>query len=394
MLNSYVIYVVFLRTQKLDAHYSVNVLDGTGHPFGLASNTDLTMLEEVRDLYSKYLKDTEAFLEEYGEPFTTTIVKMGEQYEAFASEHTQGLIEVFNRELEAISELADNGSIEAAQGAIDRLWLEYAKIFDEIDPSGALSHSMKQFLLRFQSEMSASLLDVNGAGGSSVAEAIRQYYETFLNNLDTQMGEWRQKLNEGLIDAETYNNALMRIEEDRRRITLERDSKMYEARVAMTRKYVSAVTNLTDNVASAWEAVIKAKVKNDKMSDEQAERSFEKMKKLQYATAVINTAASVAQALSDPAVPTFYLRAINAAAALAAGVAQVAKIAATSYGSTGSASTSTPTLVDRTPVVNTVSLNASEAGEGVAQNMRVYVVESDITEAQERSKARVSESTF
>ena len=361
--------------------------------FNLSTNTDLTMLEEVRDLYSQYLKDTEAFLNTYGEPFTTAIVKMGEQYEAFASEHTQGLIEVFNRELEAISELADGGSIYAAQDAVDRLWLEYGKIFREAGGK-ELESSMKQFLLRFQSEMSASLLDVNGASGNAVAEAIRQYYEAFLNNLDTQKEQWRAKLNEGLIDVETFNTALLRIEDDRRRITLERDSKMYEARVAMLRKYVSASTNLFDNVASAWEAVIKAKVKNDKMSDESARRSFENMKKLQYATAVINTAAGVAQALSDPAVPTYYLRAINAAAALAAGVAQIAKIAATSYDSAGSSSTSTPQLIDRTPVQQTVSLNAAEAGQGVAQSMRVYVVESDITEVQNRSRARVSESTF
>lgn len=361
---------------------------------GIASNgSGLDMLNEIRDYYSQYLADTEKFLETYGEPFTTAIIKTGEQYEAFAEEHTQGIIAVFNRELEAISEVADGGAINTAQGALDRLWKKYGDLFLEMGGE-PLSRSMKNFLMRFSSEMSNGLTDIVGAGGNAQAEAIRQSYESLFNALLTQQGEWRKAVREGIVEEETAAQAIAGIEADLRRMTIERDSKMYEARVKMLRKYVSASTNLFDNVASAWEAVIKARVKSGKMSDEQARESFEKMKKLQYATAVINTASGVAQALSDPAVPTYYLRAINAAAALAAGVAQIAKIASTSYDSAGSSATSTPQLVDRTPVQQTVSLNAMEAGQGVAENMRVYVVESDITEAQNRSRARVSESTF
>lgn len=351
------------------------------------------MLEGIRDYYSQYLADTEAFLKEYGEPFTTAIALMGEKYEAFADAHTQGLIKVFNRELEAISNLADSGSIYAATDAVDRLWKEYGKIFRYIG-GNELETSMQQFLLRFESEMSSSLTDIAGASGNAVAGAIRKTYEVALNDLLAQEGQWREALRNGIVEEETAAAAIERIQADARRLTLERDSRMYEARVAMLRKYVSASTNLFDNVASAWEAVIQARVKSGKMSDEQAKQSFENMKKLQIATAVINTAGAVAQALSDPSVPNFYLRAINAASALATGVAQVAKISATSYGSSGGNTTATPQLVDRTPVVPTVSLNASEAGEAAAQNMRVYVVESDITEAQNRTRARVSESTF
>ena len=152
----------------------------------------------------------------------------------------------------------------------------------------------------------------------------------------------------------------------------------------MYQQYSASVSNLLGNVAQAWQNTIRAQVDAGKMSEEQAEKSFERMKAFQYAQAGITTAAAVVQALSDPDVPSFYLRAINAAAALATGIAQVAQIKATHYGSTGAASTATPKLIDRTPVVNTVSLNASEAGNSIQQNMRVYVVESDITEAQRR----------
>lgn len=348
----------------------------------------------VHRLYVKYLEDTEKFLEDYGEPFTTAIAKIGKDYEEFAKSHSEGLAEVFNRELEAISEVANGGGIYTVQGAIDRLWLEYSEIFDEVDPSGELTSSMKQFVLRFTGEVSKSITDVVGASGNATAEAVRQSYEPILNSLYTQMGQWRQAVRDGIVNAETAAKEIEFIEADERRITLKRDSEMFTARTKMYQQYSASVSNLLGNVAQAWQNTIRAKVDADKMSEEQAEKSFEKMKAFQYAQAGISTAAAIVQALSDPDVPSFYLRAINAAAALATGVAQVAQIKATHYGATGTASTTTPKLIDRTPVVNTVSLNASEAGNSIQQNMRVYVVESDITEAQRATKARVTESTF
>ena len=348
----------------------------------------------VHRLYVKYLEDTEKFLEDYGEPFTTAIERIGKEYEAFAQAHSEGLVEVFNRELEAITEAADGGGIYAVQGAIDRLWLEYSELFDEVDPSGTLTSSMKQYIMRFTGEVSNSIKDVVGASGNATAEAVRQSYEPILNSLYTQMGQWRQAVRNGIVDAKTAGDEIALVEADVRRLTLKRDSEMFTARTKMYQQYSASVSNLLGNVAQAWQNTIRAQVDAGKMSEEQAEKSFERMKAFQYAQAGISTAAAVIQALSDPAVPSFYLRAINAAAALATGVAQVAQIASTHYGSTGTASTATPKLVDRTPVVNTVSLNASEAGDSIQQNMRVYVVESDITEAQSNARARVTESTF
>ena len=363
---------------------------------GLASmnpSDSMGLLNEIRDRYAEYLSDTQSFLKKYGEPFTTAIVKLGEQYEAFASEHTQGLINVFNRELEALSEVSEGGGIRSFQIGIDRLWKKYGEIFYEVGGE-PLKNSMKLFLMRFSSEVNAGLTDVFGATGGQSAEAIRQSYENTFNSLYTQIGEWRKALREGLFDKETVEDAIESINNDINKLTLKRDSEMFTARTKMYQQYSASVSNLLGNVAQAWQNTIRAQVDAGKMSEEQAEKSFERMKAFQYAQAGISTAAAVIQALSDPAVPTFYLRAINAAAALATGVAQVAQIASTHYGSTGTASTATPKLVDRTPVVNTVSLNASEAGDSIQQNMRVYVVESDITEAQSNARARVTESTF
>lgn len=161
--------------------------------------------------------------------------------------------------------------------------------------------------------------------------------------------------------------------------------------------YGKSTANLLDNVADAWDALLQAQVKTGKKSQEDAERSFNKLKILQYASAIINTASSVVQALADPTVPSYYVKAINAAAALAAGTAQVIKIANTDFsGSAGSAGGETPRLVQQAPQVNyTVGVNEADYAAAQAQNpIRAYVVDKDLAEGLDEYNARENETTF
>lgn len=151
------------------------------------------------------------------------------------------------------------------------------------------------------------------------------------------------------------------------------------------------------SVADFWEAELQAKVKNGKKTEEEAKRSFKAVKALQISTAVINTAAAVVQALADTTVPSYYVKAANAIAAGIAGAAEVVKIASTDFSSSGSysASSTAPTLTQTPQMVNTYGINPNDYAEANAANpVRVYVVESDITEAQNAARVRVSESTF
>ena len=151
------------------------------------------------------------------------------------------------------------------------------------------------------------------------------------------------------------------------------------------------------SVADFWEAELQAKVKNGKKTEEEAKRSFKAVKALQISTAVINTAAAVVQALADTTVPSYYVKAANAIAAGIAGAAEVVKIASTDFSSSGSysASNSAPTLTQTPQMVNTYGINPADYAEANAQNpVRVFVVESDITEAQNAARVRVAESTF
>ena len=294
-----------------------------------------------------------------------------------------------------VEAFVEGGAGEAALVKIDEIWKKYGDAFGGISEKAALSFKMN--LARYKNDIQGQLVDTFGVSGNEAGERIRSSYENLFSDLQAQIFHWnkiKDAAEEGTEKQKIAINTIAILEEEKRKLTLKRDSEIFTARTKMYQQYSASVSNLLGNVAQAWQNTIRAKVDADKMSEEQAEKSFEKMKAFQYAQAGISTAAAIVQALSDPDVPSFYLRAINAAAALATGVAQVAQIKATHYGSTGTASTTTPKLIDRTPVVNTVSLNASEAGNSIQQNMRVYVVESDITEAQRATKARVTESTF
>lgn len=352
-------------------------------------------LAGIRNYYQEYLSDTEAFLKKYGEPFSTAIVSLGENFKSYAEQLSEGYIRSFEAEMAQVEAFVEGGAGEAALAKLDEIWLKYGDAFGGISDKAAISFKMN--IARYKNDIQGQLVDTFGVSGNEAGERIRSSYENLLSDLQAQIFHWnkiKDAAEEGTTEQETAINTIAILEEEKRKLTLKRDSEMFTARTKMYQQYSASVSNLLGNVTQAWQNTIRAKVDADKMSEEQAEKSFEKMKAFQYAQAGISTAAAIVQALSDPDVPSFYLRAINAAAALATGVAQVAQIKATHYGATGTASTATPKLIDRTPVVNTVSLNASEAGNSIQQNMRVYVVESDITEAQRATKARVTESTF
>lgn len=352
-------------------------------------------LTEIRSYYQEYLSDTEAFLKKYGEPFSTAIVSLGENFKSYAEQLSEGYIRSFEAEMAQVEAFVEGGAGEAALAKLDEIWLKYGDAFGGISEKAAISFKMN--LVRYKNDIQGQLVDTFGVSGNEAGERIRSSYENLLSDLEAQIIHWnklKDAAEEGTEKQKIAINTIAILEEEKRKLTLKRDSEMFTARTKMYQQYSASVSNLLGNVAQAWQNTIRAQVDAGKMSEEQAEKSFERMKAFQYAQAGISTAAAVVQALSDPDVPTYYLRAINAAAALATGIAQVAQIASTHYGSTGTASTATPKLIDRTPVVNTVSLNASEAGNSIQQNMRVYVVESDITEAQRATKARVTESTF
>ena len=159
------------------------------------------------------------------------------------------------------------------------------------------------------------------------------------------------------------------------------------------------------NVADIYEEDIKNRQKKGKIDEQQAKKEFENLKALQIAQAVINTLAGSVGAFLQasqtyPAPWGQIIGGVAAAGAVAAGVAQIAKIKNTEYG--GSASVSAP-QAKATPIVDpynpeytrniTTASDVDTLNAGL-ERANLYVRVTDIDDAQNRGRTRVSESSW
>lgn len=169
-----------------------------------------------------------------------------------------------------------------------------------------------------------------------------------------------------------------------------------------------SVANVMGTVSDIMQANIEEKVKRGEISEEEAEKEFENVKKLQIAEAIINTLTGALQAQLSVWAPGSGIHSVWAKIAmsaalgiqtLATGYAQVQKIRNTTFGGGGSGSAQ-PTIITgaATPLLNEAQdlneLDAMYVTGRQPQDTRVYVLESDITNAQNNQKVRVTESTF
>ena len=246
-----------------------------------------------------------------------------------------------------------------------------------------------------------------------------EVYMAQLEGLSKIKTLWEQRKNdeslsnEERLEAEKqYSLAVMDIED----VQLEYEKNVSKQRFEMIQQYVDMtkdaigeIANLFGALADIYEEDIKAKQKAGKMSDKEADRAFESVKGMRIAEAVINTlAGSIGAFLQASATyPPPYgqiIGGVTAAAVTASGIAQIMKIkSSTRDSSAGSAASSASvpapdTSYDYQPqyVSNTTGQQDTENLRNALseQPIRAYVVESDITESQNRTKKRNSESDF
>lgn len=171
--------------------------------------------------------------------------------------------------------------------------------------------------------------------------------------------------------------------------------------------YVDSTAEALNAVANLWETSIKWKykklVESGEMTEEEAEKQaqaeFQNVKALQIGVAAISTAAAIVQALADPTVPSYYVKAANAIAAGVAGAAQILTISMTDFGKPStnvSQSTSTPTYTQEPQgMYYSVGINPMDYAEANAQQpVRAYVVDKDLKEGLEHYNGINDETTF
>lgn len=348
--------------------------------------------EKIVDIAQYSGKTKEELEKELKEPAVTAILKYFSKSTELKAAEQEALANMLKEFESAFSDALSSGDFKQAT----KLWSEaffgisnnYEKLYNEVGIKAGADY-MNGFLTQINSALAESDNPLSAyLGGTTWGYVFEIQNKKWYDILKSGTATW----------AEEWNA---------RSMILENFGKRYDKFLST---YGSATTNVLSNTANLWNAVIEAKQKDiDKQKDEgkisekeykrrteQNKKSFDNLKSLQIATAVINTASAVVAALADMSVP-FYVRLANSVAAGIAGAAEVVKIKSTDFGSAGSydVSSSAPTITQAAPVVNTYGINPADYAEANAQNpVRVYVVESDITEAQNASRVRVAESTF
>lgn len=172
---------------------------------------------------------------------------------------------------------------------------------------------------------------------------------------------------------------------------LEEMKKVQEQKVSAMQSLASA----TGNILGALADMMESSAEGDK-------KAANKVKGLRIASATIDmlqgavTAYSSAQTLGVPLGPI--VGAVNAAAVTAMGIANIQKIRSTQVG--GSGTTAAPTVsaprVDVGSAQTTVIRGAGEEDRlnRMAQDQRVYILQSDIEAAGHTSKVQVAEASF
>ena len=167
---------------------------------------------------------------------------------------------------------------------------------------------------------------------------------------------------------------------------------------------VDAIGSLTGKIADFWKSSTQAQLDAGEITQEEAEKQFEKIKAFEVASAIATTIAgalhSQMSVWKDPSLPLWGKIAMSAllgAETLISGYTQVKQIEATKIGSTTGDSSSitvanaTPLLDEAQDVNQLTSLNVN--GDS-GSDSRVYILQSDIVETTNQNRVRVEQSTF
>lgn len=407
------------RTEAINAEYGTRIKyeriykDILGYDAERSRSLGKATAEQMRQY--EILKDTVDYL--YGE------AKKGEPLERFIGMTEADIEEKVGQPMataikmyfEKSSELEDVG-INIAQTIFNSYETAFQKRLDTGDYSGAQG-ILKNFLDNIKDN--PILNKISGELTDEIDKLYREIYKEILSDdnplaaIMSGKDTWKSLFNDMFnAPVEAAKNALEALKQELS--TYEAGSAKYleiQAKIDATEKklhtarmnrlqawnaqalkyldtYGAATANMLGGVADAWQQSLEAQ-------DETNEKAFAGVKILQASTAVINTAAAVVSALADPTIPSWYVKAANAAAALAAGTAQIIKIKNTKLGK-DSASASAPRIMDRTPQLQyTYGLNAADYAEAAAAYpVRAYVVDKDLNDGLNKYNRVQGETTF
>lgn len=256
---------------------------------------------------------------------------------------------------------------------------------------------------------------LNGLTVQEEKELMEEMYEIDMMELEEKRAHYKDIINdthasyEQRVEArENLRLTMAEIEDKELQHTIDVNQKRVDAWkewTDMAKDAVGAIADLIGGLADYYEADVEARVKAGKITEAQADREYENIKRMKIAEVLINTLAgsigAYLQAVSTYPPPAGeIIGAISAAAVAAAGAAQIKKIKSSSRSGSSSSSAlgaqATPTQTPYQPqyVENPTGANETHNLRNALMEQPIYVRVTDIDNAQRGRKTRVQEASF
>lgn len=299
----------------------------------------------------------------------------------------------------------------------DAIYAERLATLNEQYEKGEITY--KEYLKRLEQENldhEKIISDIQATENQGRIDALKQYWEDVKSIYGEDSVEALDAYSayEKAMTDEQLRESNIRIEQNRKEYEQSKRNETEKVKnlknnIKIATQLSRSIGNIMGSVSEIMEQNIQEKLKRGEISEEEAEKEFENIKKLQIAEAIINTLTGAVQAQMSVWAPGSGITSVWAKIAmsaalgiqtLAAGYAQVEKIKSTTFGggSTGSVNGGTTIITGAaTPLLNEAQdindLNAMNVATEQG-DQRVYILESDLQAADKAHKVRIEESTF
>ena len=369
-------------------------------------------LDERVKMYEEALKN-EALMDDERKKLTIEYNKLKDEQYKLDKQHEYDLLAIQinaikTRRDEATKKATNEQTVETSKS--NQQYYEELNRLNDLYEQGKISYDDYLAGLEIAKQNNEQRLnEIAEKGNQERIDALKKYWEDIVTQYgaDSSQALEAHAAYEKALTDETKRQTDARVAENKREAQARLKNLKQNMKIAQ--QLSRSVANVMGTVSDIMQANIEEKVKRGEISEEEAEKEFENVKKLQIAEAIINTLTGALQAQLSVWAPGSGIHSVWAKIAmsaalgiqtLATGYAQVQKIRNTTFGGGGGSGAAQPTIITgaATPLLNEAQdlndLDAMYVTGRQPQDQKVYVLESDITNAQNNRKVRVTESTF
>ena len=363
-------------------------------------------------MYEEALKD-EKLLDDERKKMTEEYNKLKDEQYKLDKQHEYDLLAIQinaikTRKDEATKKATNEQSVETS--ASNQQYYEELKQLNDLYEQGKISYDDYLTGLEIAKQNNEDRLsEITAKGNQERIDALKKYWEDIVTQYgadSSQALEAHAAYEKDLTD-ETKRQTNARVAENKREAQARLNNLKQNMKIAQ--QLSRSVANVMGTVSDIMQANIEEKVKRGEISEEEAEKEFENVKKLQIAEAIINTLTGALQAQLSVWAPGSGIHSVWAKIAmsaalgiqtLATGYAQVQKIRNTTFGGGGGSGAAQPTIITgaATPLLNEAQdlneLDAMYVTGRQPQDQKVYIVEHEIADALNHRRVVVQETTF